>query len=233
MQLTLSNTALPGASLDDLRRAARRRSLQGLELVLGAGDGPPLGTACEGGQGEHPPSDLQEKEFPIRWLVMPPEVAVSELLYWGGRAHLMRAGLVIRRPADESLAGVPLALLHGTDPEAAQQAAAWARLHGGHTCWEVALEEHDPHEMEDVLNASGPHLAHVRLLGGGPESQQEAAGTGGRGALFSQLALRGYAGTIALAPSGPGREEAWRTWLFDRRGWGCGTAAQKKAARAS
>ncbi len=83
-----------------------------------------------------------------------------------------------------------------------------------------------------MLDATGPRLAHVRLLGAGPEAEAGGAeaGADGTGWLFGQLALRGYSGTVTLAPSSPDVLRQWEPWLQRGRGWGCGTAAEKQAA---
>lgn len=231
MQLILSSQALPDGSLDELCRAAERRSLSGLELVIGAGHEHRVEAACEAtSSGLLEP---QSADLPVRWMLMPAAITASQLLYWSRRAHLMRAGLMFRQPVSVSPSGVPMALMHGSDPDAAQRAATWAGFHDAQTCWEVDLGARDTKRVVKVLEITAPYLSHVRMLGAGPETQGEAPGTLGTGGLMSRLALQGYGGTLALVPSGPGQEAAWRTWLFDRRGWGCGTAAQKKAVRAS
>lgn len=230
MQLILSSAALPDGGLDDLRRAARRRELNGLELLLGAGHGHEVEASCELGGEE---SDVRDGrgEPPVQWILIEQTPSVVDVLYWSRRAHLLDAGLLLRNAVPESPLGVPVALLHSTDRAAAQRAAAWAEIHDAHTCWEVVLDRCDPDQIADVLEVTAPRLAHVRLLGAGPEAQNSAPGTTGTGAVFRELALQGYSGTVALAPSEGGSLEDWHRWLFDERGWGCNTAAEKKAAR--
>lgn len=231
MRLTLTSAALPEAPLDRLRRAARRRDLEALEVVVGAGHAHGVEAACEVGPEDAGASLIESEGPPIRWLLMEGAPSVAEILYSGRQAALLEAGLLLRDAVPESPLGLPIGLVHGTDPEAAQKAAAWARMHDANTCWEVALGRRDPESVADVLDATAPTLAHVRLLGAGPETQSEVPGTTGTGAVLKELALHGYSGTVALAPSAEGSLEAWRKWLFEGRGWGCGTAAQKKAER--
>lgn len=225
MQLSLSSEALPTLPLAELRRGARRRDLSGVELVVG-GDG-------EAPQGDRVGSFLLEElgdgegAPPIQWLLLREEASLTELLYWSRQAHLIGAGLVLQSAPVEFPLCVPLARFHSTDLEAAHRASAWARLHGAKTCWEIDLGSVDEDDIEPVLDVTSPMLAHVRVLGAGPEAQSASVGTG---ALFKELALRGYSGTIALAPSARGREAAWREWLFEERGWGCNTAARKRAS---
>ena len=58
-----------------------------------------------------------------------------------------------------------------------------------------------------VLEAAAGHIRHIRLHGGGPETMgQEGLGVG---RLMSALALSGYTGALALAPSNPRFRYAW------------------------
>lgn len=232
MQLVLSSTALPDASIETLRRAARRRALGGLELVLGVG---PVHEGAAARKGE-PRDDAEVSTFqrgdpPVRWLLMKSSPTVTDLLYWERHASLIDAGLLLRGAVPESPLGVPVARMHGTDVQAAQRAAAWARMHDAKTGWEVDLGALEEEQIEAVLDVTAPTLAHIRVQGAGPEAQAESSGASRMGTLLKALTLRGYSGTIALAPSARGNEGAWREWLFDERGWGCNTAAKKKASK--
>lgn len=226
MQLILSSTALPEASLETLRRAAQRRDLAALELVLRVG--PPQRLADPG---DVFLTDAAKGDPPVQWLLLEGTPSVTDVLYRSRQASLLDAGLLLQNAIPESPLGLPLGLVHGTDRKAAQKAAAWARMHDAKTCWSVELGQRDPEQFADVLEVTAPTLAHVRLLGAGPETQSAAPGTAGTGAVLKELALHGYSGSVALAASADGSTAAWREWLFERRGWGCGTAAQKKAAR--
>jgi hypothetical protein len=232
MQLALSSAALPDASIATLRRAAQRRDLNALELVLGAGHAHGIGTPSKS-----PPSvdrraiPTRGESPPVQWLLASKRPTITDLLYWARQASLLDAGLLLRNTITETPLGLPLALDHGTDLEEAQQAAAWARMHDAKTCWTVELGRRDEEQFTDVLDATAPTLAHVRLIGAGPETQSAAPGTAGTGAVLKELALNGYSGTVALTPSADGSTAEWQEWLLEGRGWGCGTAAQKKAAR--
>lgn len=228
MQLSLSSEAFPSVPIENLRRAARRRNLKGMELVVETSvrsqtDRPPISELT--GQ-----SQIDEGNPPIQWLLLGEDPSLPELLYWSRQAHLIGAGLVLQKTAVETPLCVPLALLHRTDAEAAHRAAAWARMHDAKTCWEVKLGADNESQFEDVLNATAPTLSHVRVRGAGPEAGVESPSGPGMGALLKNLALRGYSGTVALAPSARATEGAWREWLLDGRGWGCNTAAKKRAA---
>ncbi len=231
MQLALSSAALPDASIGMLRRAAQRRDLKALELELGVGHGHGIGMPSESDSAVGGTAPSAEGAPPVQWLLAGKKPSITDVLYWGRQAALLDAGLLLRDTIPETPLGLPLALVHGTDPEAAQRAAAWARMHDAKTCWTVELGRRDEEQFADVLDATVPTLAHVRLLRAGPETQSAVPGTAGTGAVLKELALSGYSGTVALTPSAEGSVATWREWLFEGRGWGCGTAAQKKAVR--
>ena len=134
-------------------------------------------------------------------------------------------GLLLPVPETNPPSGGRLALVHETDPEAAVAAVRWAERHGAETCWEVTPGAHPPEVLEAVFDITAGRLAHVRLLGAGPESQASEA-TGAH-PLWRAFALNGYTGTVALAPSAEADLATWRRWLFETRGWGCNTAAEK------
>lgn len=231
MKLVLSSAALPEGTLADLARGARRRSLEGLEVVVAEGHAHGIDVSCEvacRGDAEEPPGPT---DVPVQWLLLEGEVSSAEALYWGRRAHLLRSGLILSTAVSESPVGVPTALRHSTDPAVAQRARAWAQLHDAQTCWEVDVGKVAAEAIDEVLAITASHLAHVRLCGAGPESRTETSGTVRTGDVLKALALQGYDGTVALAPSVAGRLAAWRSWLFEERGWGCNTAAKKKTSK--
>lgn len=232
MQLTLSSAAVPDASIDTLRSAARRRDLKALELVLGVGHGHGIWTPSKAdGRATTDAVPPQAGEPPVQWLLTSGAPSITDVLYWGRQAALLDAGLLLQGAVLESPMGLPLALVHGTDLQEAQRAAAWARMHDANTCWTVELGKRRPEQFTDVVEATAPTLAHVRLLGAGPEAQSVGSDGLGTGAVLKELALQGYSGTVALAPSANGSMSNWREWLFEKRGWGCNTAAKKKDAR--
>jgi len=232
MQIALSSAAVPDAPIDTLRSAARRRDLKALELVLGAGHGHGIGTPSKaGGRATTDAVPPQAGEPPVQWLLASPAPSVTDVLYWGRQASLLDAGLLLQGAVLESPMGLPLALVHGTDLQEAQRAAAWARMHDAKTCWTVRLGQRESDGFAEVLDVTAPTLAHVRLLGAGPEAQSAGPDSLGTGAVLKELTLQGYSGTVALAPSANGSMSNWREWLFEERGWGCNTAAKKKDAR--
>ena len=231
MRLLLSSDALPDAGLDVLHQACRRRALAGLELSLGAEQAHGLDEqACPLHQ-QHGSPCVPEDVSSVVWLRLPRAASLIMTMIWSGAAHQMKAGLLLQEPLPAPPAATRMALVHGSDPAEARAAAGWARRHGARTCWEVTPGMLEPDRMERILEAALPTMAHVRLPGSGPEA--EAPESAGTGSLLARLALSGYAGTISLVPS-PGADLAlWRRWLLDRRGWGCGTAAEKQARRAA
>lgn len=227
MQLSLSSATVPSASLDTLRAGARRRALSGLELVVGTD----AATVRRGPSGAGPgPRPLDDGTPPIEWLLLGERASRTERLYWARQAHLIGAGLVLGRPVGEAPLGVPAALRHGTDVGDARAAVAWAQAHDASTCWEVTLPFVGPEAIEEILDVTAPTLGHVRLKGAGPDAPPSTDGLS-TGTVVKELALRGYAGTVALAPSGRSDEATWRRWLLEERGWGCNTAATKAEAR--
>jgi len=228
MTISLSSEALPSAAIKTLRDGARQRDVDGLELLVGTGADPHGDPSAAPGRLNEA---IEEGTPPIQWLLLGPQASLTELLYWSRQAHLIGAGLVLQSTIVESPLCVPLALLHPTDPERAHRAAAWARMHDAQTCWEVRLGATDEQQLEAVLDVTMPTLGHVRLRGAGPNAPSAAPGLVDTGTVLKELTLRGYTGTVALAPADSDEEAAWRTWLFDERGWGCNTAAEKRAAR--
>jgi len=232
MQLALSSAAVPGVSIETLRCAARRRDLKGLELVLGAGHGHGIGMPSKpGGRATTDAVSPRAGEPPVQWLLASRTPSATDVLYWGRQASLLDAGLLLQGAVLDSPMGLPLALVHGTDLQEAQRAAAWARMHEAKTCWTVRLGQRASDRFAEVLDVTAPTLAHVRLLGAGPEAQSIGPDSVGTGAVLKELALRGYSGTVALAPSTQGATSEWCEWLFEERGWGCNTAAKKKDTR--
>lgn len=229
MRLLLSSDALPRASYEALSTAGRRRSLAGLELTLSAGHHHGADASSCAALHAEGRACFPEDGLPVAWLHLPAGTPLALRALWASAAPT-ETGVLLREPPPERPLG-RAALVHGTDPAAARRAAEWAERHDTHTCWEVCTADFDPDRWAAVLDATGSRLAHVRLLGAGPEAQA-ADDTDGTGWLLGRLALAGYDGTVALVPSAPERLPEWERWLLHTRGWGCGTAAAKAAARA-
>lgn len=229
MRLCLSSDALPAGSMADLASASRRRALSGLELRVGAGHKHGVDESLCTLRSQAGIACLSSDHVPVLWLVLPRGLTNIRVLTWAGAAASVGAGLILQDPVASPPSGMPLALLHGTDSAGAARAAAWAGRHGAATCWEFDGASVSGEACSHVLEATRSTLAHVRLLGSGPEAESQE--TGSAGLLLSRLALSGYSGTLSIGPSAAADPEVWRHWLMEKRGWGCGTAAEKKALR--
>jgi hypothetical protein len=241
MLLGISTEAAPGFSLDELVRSCRHRGLQALELVEGHAHGISLGAAPEqAGSARQVLADAG-----VRHVAFRPAAAGAALT--GAAAELSRhldAVILVGATTvlgDEAAfldaarrcaaAGGRLAVMHGTD---ATQAGRCRALVEQVPAGSAALGWHvDPADAgvgthaAAVLQAAGPLLAHVRLLGSGPEA---AASEGkGIGALMARLALSGYRGSITLAPTAAETLPVWRIWLGRASGWGCGSKSADSA----
>ncbi|HEX7069764.1 MAG TPA: hypothetical protein VF190_03115 [Rhodothermales bacterium] len=223
MKLLLSSAALPGASLAELTAACQRRALAGLELTLLRGHRHGVGERVDSSS----PGISRDPDTPVEWLLLPEVCSAEELAPWAEIARDMRAGLLLREWPDAVPSGCRIALVHGSDPEDAQEAVAWAVETGVGTSWHIGDEGRDRDLLESILAITRRRLVHVRLTGAGPEAGNEPGSTG-TGLLMAKLALSGYTGSIALVPSASKRLPEWEEWLLLGRGWGCGTAAEKK-----
>ena len=226
MKLILSSDALPRGDLGALIYACGRRALAGLEVAIGQAHGHGLERPDGTPEIRQWQSLSSDSPVPIQWLRFSADVDALAPQY-APLAQDHGVGFLIERPLDQ-LPGENVALLHGSDPDDAAAAAAWAAKHGAYTCWQVGAERAEPDAMEAVLEITFSALAHVRMLGGGPEADPLDTGSG-TGSILSRLALRGYGGTIALVPGSRDRLAEWERWLMKTRGWGCSTAAEKQA----
>jgi sugar phosphate isomerase/epimerase len=246
MHLGISTDAAPGFTLDELVRSCRHRGLQALELVEGHAHGVSPGVspeqvraarrllddagvnhvafrpaaagafAASGAAGTGSAAELAQ-QLGAELLVSAAEVLVDEAAFLDAA----------RRCAT---AGGRLTVMHGTDPaqaaqcrELVQRAPTGAAALG----WHVDPAAGVGTDAAAVLQAAGPLLAQIRLLGSGPEA---AASEGkGIGALMARLALSGYRGSIILAPSAAEALPIWRIWLGRSSGWGCGSKSADAA----
>lgn len=227
MRLALSSAAAPDLALDALIEGAVRRGFAALELVLGDAHG--VGPAL-------PRAKVAEQRARIE--AMGATVAAVRVASLGKAAspaviRLASAlGAAVVAPFAHGKAattaareGGMLLVAHPTEPDAVQRLRTLCdRASPGSLglAWDM-----DPTDDafaaggRDVLDAAWPFLRHIRLHGGGPESMgQEGRGIG---ALMARLALRGYTGALALAPSDPSYRIAWARWIGRRGGWRCGS----------
>lgn len=236
MRLTLSSAALPEATLDELIAAGARRGFAGLELEEGHAHG--VGSWKPAARLEAIAADAARAGLPI----------TAFRLVDAGRAAdpaIVRTGAALGAPIVASLdtdhaaivvaeagphlaeAGATLLLAVEAEwPEAVEALRAVVEAAPPGTvglAWDIDPGAGRLAEPADVLAASRGQIRHIRLLGGGPETMGQ---TGlGIGRLMSALALAGYSGTFALAPSTPRFRHAWSAWLGHRGGWGCGSKA--------
>ncbi|HEX6560361.1 MAG TPA: hypothetical protein VF021_12885 [Longimicrobiales bacterium] len=145
--------------------------------------------------------------------------------------------------SDVSIVGISVKSIEGLAPEAAADAAL--RLHAPFVVpaigasWRRAFERRGAaligdYEMnaarENVaaafatVLATGAHVQHITLRGGGPEAvHHEGCGIG---SLMARLAVSAYQGALVLAPSSRAALPLWRAWLQQGRNWGCGSKQQ-------
>lgn len=231
MRLGLSSAAAPDLSLAGLLEACQRRGLAALELVLGDAHG--VQSGADAAQIEEALRLAERADVCLAALACgTPDLACAEeavrLAARLGMAAIVPAGLTgaeVRALVERVGEGkAQLLLQHGTDPAAAAELARLVEsLPAGAAAlaWEVDPEHDDPADVPAVLRVAGPHLAYVRLRGGGPES---AVQTGhGVGALMARLALARYTGPLVLTPTTSRYRYIWGAWLGKAGGWGCGS----------
>lgn len=203
MIVALSTDAAPRASLDELVDGCRRRGLSALHVVAGHAHGlPERSTDAELVElhAQLGAADVKLASYEVR-------CAETAALDTALRICApFQATLVLPHDVPELLAQwqpacerAGVVIVHALDINAADgnvAAAAAARLLGG-----------------------APQ--HITLRGGGPEAAQHEGR--GVGTLMAQLALRGYQGVLALAPSHTAVLPVWRAWLQHGKHWGCGS----------
>jgi hypothetical protein len=231
MRLGLSSAAAPDAYFDELLAACLRLGMTSLELEAGHGHGidvlhasPELAAAARARAAASGvalagfrPDAIGSERLPDLAVALGAPLLVPV-------QHA--AAVAARMPGGVEVIGIlpgdrdPLAVLdelEGAGPTAFALPLAW---------------DADPASgfvataAEALLARAGGRLRHVRLQGGGPEaSTQEGRGVG---ALMARLALAGFDGTIALAPSSDRYRVVWAAWLGRRSGWGCGSKAEAR-----
>ena len=248
MRLALSSAAAPTASLQELLDACVRRGLPALELEEGHGHGLDVGMARHEATAEARARAASQGVEIAGFRLATPLPLLADVTGLAAFARALGAPLLV------PLAGGPPAGAAGaagdewTDvPETARRlvarlAAAGAPVRAvlptiGATAADLPTLplawDADPSVTElsaparVVLEDAGDRLVHIRLMGGGPEAtEQEGRGVG---ALMARLALAGYEGTVALAPSSPRYRVIWDAWLGRRGGWGCGSHAEDRS----
>lgn len=225
MRLALCSSAAPDATLSGLFEACARRGLAALELREGDAHG--LNPECEeivdfltsgsartggvpivGYRTSQPGHDLWlgrlSRALDVPILLDGPTSIRSRLDRAAGISEVAGRVVIVLR-GDDFLSDAELAVSEGVD-------LAWdADPAQGNLGDRVAR----------LLDRFDRRLRYIRLLGGGPEATLHEGE--GIGEVMGRLALSGYAGTVALAPTSDRYRVAWQTWLGRRGGWGCGS----------
>ncbi len=133
-------------------------------------------------------------------------------------------GLVPAMATEGLEAMVWLAGVKGVEPDAVLDGL----VPGVAVAWEADPTRGELAERGSALLARlGGRLRHIVLRGGGPEAtEQEGRGVG---SLMARLAVAGYGGTVALAPSSDRYRVIWDAWLGRRGGWGCGSRLEDRS----
>jgi hypothetical protein len=234
MRLGLSSAAAPDLALADLLGGCQRRGLAVLELVLGDAHG--VHSGADAAQIEDALRQAERADVRLAALASPttdPERAEEAIRLAArlGMAALLPTGLApgeVRALVERAIElKAQLLLQHGTDPAAAAELARLVESLPAGTAalaWQLHPREDDPALVSAVLSAAGPHLAYVRLRGGGPESAEQTGQ--GVGTLMARLALARYGGPLVLLPTTPRYRYIWSAWLGRAGGWGCGSKEQ-------
>ncbi|MCC6350690.1 MAG: hypothetical protein IT347_13980 [Candidatus Eisenbacteria bacterium] len=224
MRLGLCSAVAPGAGLEELLMAVRRRGLSGLELRAGDAHGVApedlAGAATAAGRARR-----EGVEIGGYRVTSPPKddrlVTLAKLL----EAPLLldaswESQVRLRWGAWAAAEGAAVAfVVRGPEPMVEARRAVEAGLD---LAWDAEPATAPPGTIARVLVAEfGIRLTHVRLHGGGPEAQlQEGLGIG---EMTGYLALAGYEGTFVLTPTSERHRAAWQAWLGRGGGWGCGS----------
>lgn len=254
MRLALSSAAVPTAALDELVDAAARRGLPAVELVEGHGHALEVGgsAAVEAASasrraraagitiagfrltGEIPAPGADDMEALVRLAVALEAPVLFPVLEDGGGPSVggWRRTLASTRSLRDMGGEVMVVLPSGPGGLRALDALdALGVPAGGGTGlalgWDADPSAGRLAEVGSAILARvGDRLRHIVLRGGGPEATaQEGRGVG---SLMARLALSGYRGTLALAPSSPRYQVIWDAWLGRRGSWGCGSKEEDR-----
>ena len=232
MRLALSSEAAPELGLAELLQSCGHRGLELVELVAGHAHGAAPGLD---------PARVADLVWEVRasgvhvaGLYLPGDPlpdweAVASLAAALGAPAIVAPGVAAGATMPRVVAhfaehGATLLLTHRTD---LAQIAALSDLVDSvgqgrlGLAWDVDPAADDLGLVPAILQRAGERLAYIRFSGGGPESAQNTGR--GIGTLMARLTLSGYEGPLVLHPSNPTYHYAWRAWLGQAGGWGCGS----------
>lgn len=223
MRLGLSSAAAPDAGLDALLEIARRRGLYALELRAGDEHGvtpqQPAGWAAAAARD----AGVQLAAYRAGEDETADELA--ELSVTLGTRVLLAGREAAARARAVNAAGGRAAVLV-TGPHAVEDAEVAAAA-GLAVAWEVQPLVAHAGDTARALLRLNERLVHITLVGGGPEvAMQDGRGVG---ELMGRIALAGWDGALAVAPSSPRFRIAWQQWLGRRGGTGCGSKQSEPA----
>ncbi len=248
MRLALSSAAAPDATFDELLAACARRGFAAVELEVGhahgvspsAGPAAALSAAVRATNAGIGIAALRLDDLAAVADPGTPRLAVAlgapvvvridaEATVFDGKAEGSDGDVasIIRAAAPRfAETGATLLLACRGDAAEIERLRLLAEAAPPGTvglAWDVAPDDPGLKVPGAVLAAADDRIRHIRLYGGGPEAiGQEGIGVG---RLMSALALSGYSGALALAPSDRRYRYAWGAWLGRRGGWGCGSKA--------
>lgn len=237
MRVALSSAAAPSAPLGELLEAAARRGLAAVELVEGHGHGlepyaSHTGHAVDAAR-EATEAGVGLAGFRLAGTRPDATAAHAASLVRFARAldapMIMPLTAAVRIAPDLRREGVAALALLPSGPELDGELDGLDALPEDVPLAWVA----DP-SLGDVAGQGGRiltrargRLRHIVLKGGGPEAtEQEGRAVG---SLMTRLAVAGYAGTVALAPSSERYRVIWDAWLGRRGGWGCGSRSEDRS----
>lgn len=234
MRLGLSSAAAPDATFQELLSVCQARGLGCLELGAGHAHGVEPGSArpdqagAERAEAERAGIHLAGVRLAAADLEADPGDLAAFALSLGAPL-LVPAGELGRAPRGLTTGLVRVVLPPGRAALAALDALdddvrPASRLP---LAWDADPAAGDVSVVAgEILARAGRRLRHLRLYGGGPEAAaQEGQGVG---ALLARLALSGFDGSLALAPSSARYRVVWSAWLGRRGGWGCGSKAEDR-----
>ena len=228
MRLGVSSAAAPDASFHELVEICARRGLTSLELreadAHGVSGAP---TGIGGAQAQEHARSHGVGISAIRSSVGGEDLALARVALSARASVIVEGGCCVSSRLDraDGLSSVGAEVAIAVDGSISGEELTRITSRGFGVAWDAELSTGDLGRIgARMLDALESRLAHIRVLGGGPEAaMQEGRGVG---ELMGRLALASYAGTVILAPSTPRYRVAWERWLGRRGGWGCGSKEQ-------